>query len=89
MEPHGLVCRLKLLPRDTLLPPLPDNDEIDANEAFWARAEMQAFKPIERALAAPRQIESRSWGETVLGCCTRRQEQNPNAIVAGVFTRAV
>ncbi len=85
MEPHGLVYRLKTLPADTLLPPLPDSDEIDANEAFWARAEMQAFKPIERALAAPPPEESRSWGETMLAWLHARQEHDLNAIVAGGF----
>ncbi len=85
MEPHGLVYRLKTLPGDTLLPPLPDSDEIDANEAFWARAEMQAFQPIERALAAPRPEESPSWGETMLGWLRVPQEPNWNAMVAGGF----
>ncbi|HUA38971.1 MAG TPA: tetratricopeptide repeat protein [Candidatus Sulfopaludibacter sp.] len=85
LEPHGLVYRLKTLPGDTLVPPLPDSDEIDANEAFWARAEMQAFEPIERALATPRPEETPSWGATLLGWLHARHEQNVNAVAAGGF----
>src|SRR5579859_252023 len=85
LEPHGLVYRLKTLPGDTLLPPLADNDEIDANEAFWARAEMKAFKPIERALAAPQPAESQPWSETAFAWLHVPQEQDLNAIVAGGF----
>ncbi len=84
-EPHGLVYRLKTLPRETLLPPLPDSGEIDANEGFWARAEVQAFKPIERALAAPQPEASPAWGGTVLGWLRVPPERNLNAIVAGEF----
>ena len=86
LEPHGLVYKLKTLPGDTLLPPLPDKNEIDENEAFWARAELpklQAFAPIERALAAPEPEESQPWGEQLLSWLHVPQERNPNAIVAG------
>lgn len=85
MQPHGLVYRLKTLPSDSLLPPLPDNNEIDENEAFWARAELQAFKPIERTLAARHPEESQSWGESMLAGLHVPQEQNLNAVVAGAF----
>ena len=36
-EPHGLVYKLKTLPEDTLLPPLPDKNLIAENEAFWTQ----------------------------------------------------
>ena len=85
LEPHGLVYRLKTLPSDTLLPPMPDKDEIATNEAFWSRAEAQAFPPIERALAAPKPEESQPWGETMLSLLHVPPEQNPNAIAAGSF----
>ena len=88
LEPHGLVYRLKTLPGDTLLPPLPDNDEIDENEAFWARAEMQAFQPIERALAAPRPEESPILGRTNARWLHVPPEPNLNAVVAGEFLLA-
>jgi len=83
LEPHGLVYRLKTLPGDTGLPPLPDNDEIDENEAFWAGAELQAFKPIERALAVPPPNESRPWGDKMLAELHVPAEPDLNALVAG------
>jgi tetratricopeptide (TPR) repeat protein len=85
LEPHGLVCRLKTLPEGTLLPPLPDKDEIAENEAFWSRAEMQTLTPVERALAPPKSDESGPWGESMLGLLHVPQEQNLNAVVAGSF----
>jgi tetratricopeptide (TPR) repeat protein len=85
LEPHGMVYKLKTLPGDTLLPPLPGEDEIAENETFWARAELQAFAPIERAVAAPKPDEPRSWGEQMLRWLHALQERNPNAIVAGNF----
>jgi len=85
LEPHGLVYKLKILPGDTLLPPLPDENEIAVNEAFWSQAETQAFPPIERALAVPKPGSPRSWGEKWLAMLHAAREQNPNAVVAGSF----
>jgi tetratricopeptide (TPR) repeat protein len=85
LEPHGLVYRLKPLPGDTLVPPLPDTGEIDENEAFWANAELQAFKPVELALAAPPPTELRPWGERMLAHLHVPPEQNPNALAAGTL----
>jgi tetratricopeptide (TPR) repeat protein len=85
LEPHGLVYQLKPLPDATLLPPLPDKDEIAENEAFWSRAELQAFAPIERALIVPKPGESQPWGEAVLDSLRAGREQNVNALVAGSF----
>lgn len=85
LEPHGLVYKLKTLPNDTLLPPLPDKNEIAVNETFWLRAGMQTFPPIERALAAPKPGAPQSWGGKCLARLQAAQEQNPNAIVAGSF----
>jgi len=85
LEPHGLVYQLKILPVDTLLPPLPDQDEIAKNEAFWSRAEAQAFASMERALVVPKPGESQPWGEEVLNSLRAAREQNLNATVAGSF----
>jgi len=85
LEPHGLVYKLKILPNDTLLPPLPDKNEIAGNEMFWSRAETQAFPPIERALAVPKPGSPRSWGDKWLATLHAAREQNPNAVVAGSF----
>jgi tetratricopeptide (TPR) repeat protein len=85
LEPHGLIYRLKTLPTNTLLPPLPDNNEIDENEAFWAGAELQAFKPIERALAPSPLIESQPWGKQILAQLHVPPEQSLNAAAVGSF----
>ena len=65
-EPHGLVYKLKILPEDSLLPPLPDKNQIAENEAFWSRAETQAFAPITRAVSPPDPNAPRSRGERLL-----------------------
>ena len=84
-EPHGLVYKLKTLPNDTLLPPLPDKNEIAGNEAFWLRAGMKTFPPIERTLAAPKPGVPRSFGEKCLARLQAGRERNPNAVVVGGF----
>jgi tetratricopeptide (TPR) repeat protein len=84
-EPHGLACKLKTLPNDTLLPPLPDKNQIAENQAFWARVETQAFAPIKRAVTPPDPNAPRSWGQRLLDKFHVPREQNQNAILAGTF----
>jgi len=84
-ETHGLVYQLKLLPDDTLLPPLPSKDEIAENEAFWSRAELQAFPAIESAVAAPKPGDPQPWGGEVLDSLHAAREPDVNALVAGSF----
>ena len=85
LEPHGLVYKLKTLPEDSLLPPLPDKNQIAGNEAFWSRAETQAFAPIDRAVTPPDPNAPRSWGEQLLKNFTCPANTNQNAILAGTF----
>jgi tetratricopeptide (TPR) repeat protein len=84
-EPHGLAYKLKILPSDTLLPPLPDKNQIAENQAFWARVETQAFAPIKRAVTPPDPNAPRSWGRRMLDRFHVPREQNQNAILAGTF----
>ncbi len=84
-EPHGLVYKLKTLPEDSLLPPLPDKNQIAGNEAFWSRAETQAFAPIKRAVTPPDPNAPLSWGEQLLNQLQMPREQNQNAILVGIF----
>jgi tetratricopeptide (TPR) repeat protein len=84
-EPHGLAYKLKTLPSDTLLPPLPDKNQIAENQAFWARVETQAFAPIKRAVTPPDPNAPRSWGRRMLDTFHVPREQNQNAILAGTF----
>jgi tetratricopeptide (TPR) repeat protein len=84
-EPHGLAYKLKILPNDTLLPPLPDKNQIAENQAFWAQVEMQAFAPIKRAVTPPAPNAPRSLGQRLLDRFHVPREQNQNAILAGTF----
>jgi tetratricopeptide (TPR) repeat protein len=84
-EPHGLDYKLKLLPSDTLLPLLPDKNQIAENQAFWARVETQAFAPIKRAVAPPDPNAPRRWGRRMLDGFHVPRVQNQNAIFAGTF----
>jgi tetratricopeptide (TPR) repeat protein len=84
-EPHGLAYKLKILPSDTLLPLLPDKNQIAENQAFWARVETQAFAPIKRAVTPPDPNAPRSWGQRMLDRFHVPREQNQNAILAGTF----
>ena len=84
-ESHGLACKLKTLPSDTLLPPLPDKNQIAENQAFWARVKTQAFAPIKRAVTPPDPNAPCSWGQQMLDILHVPREQNQNAILAGTF----
>jgi tetratricopeptide (TPR) repeat protein len=85
LEPHGLVYKLKTLPQDTLLPPPPDKNQTAENEAFWSRAETEAFAPIERAVAPPDPNAPQSLAEKIFTRLHADREQNLNAVVAGTF----
>jgi tetratricopeptide (TPR) repeat protein len=85
LEPHGLIYKMVPLPADTLLPPLPDQNQIAENEAFWAQAGSEAFAPIERAVAPPDPNAPQSWGEKCLDKFHVPREPNPMAAVAGLF----
>jgi len=85
MEPHGLVYKLNTLPNNTLLPPVPDNNLIAANETFWAHAEKLAFDPIIRAATPPDPNAPENFGDKLLDRFHVAREANPNAAVAGAF----
>jgi tetratricopeptide (TPR) repeat protein len=84
-EPHGLVYKLNTLPNDTLLPPLPDKNQIAANETFWAQAEKTALAPILHALSPPDENAPKSPGEKIFARLHIERELNQSAIVAGTF----
>ena len=85
MEPHGLVYKLNMLPNDTLLPPLPDKNQIAANEAFWARAEKTALAPVIRALTSSEAHAPKSLGEKLLARLHIEREPDKTATIAGIF----
>ena len=84
-EPHGLAYKLKILPNNTLLPPVPDKSQIAENQAFWSRVETQALAPIKRAVTSPDTDSFRSWGRQILGKLHVPREQDQNAVLAGIF----
>jgi tetratricopeptide (TPR) repeat protein len=84
-EPHGVVYKLKTLPADTLLPPLPDKELIAENETFWSQANGD-LSPIESYLAPIDPNASHSLGEKVLKHLHIPREPSPNvAVLAGTF----
>ena len=85
LEPHGLIYKLKTLPADTLLPPLPDEKLIAENETFWTQTAVPALAPSERAAAPPDPNAPRSWGERWLNKFHVPREPNRMAVQAGVF----
>jgi len=85
LEPQGLVYRLKLLPRDTLLPPPPDQQQIARNEDFWSRVESDAFPSIEQEITPTDSGGPKTLGQRLLARLHVVREQNPSAVVAGIF----
>ncbi len=89
-EPHGLVYKLKSLPADTLLPLLPDKDQIARNDAFWSQVKTQAFASIERAVAPADPNVRLSRGERLLKKFHVPREPNGNAIlIGGLYSRSL
>jgi tetratricopeptide (TPR) repeat protein len=85
LEPHGMVYKMKTLPADTLLPPLPDKNLTDENEAFWSHAKTEVFAPIERAAAPEDPGAPQSLAEKIFARLHIEREPNVNAITAGAF----
>jgi tetratricopeptide (TPR) repeat protein len=84
-EPNGLVYRLKPLPDNTLLPPLPDKNQIATNEAFWSQLASRTFDPIERAVAPSDPNAPRSRGERLLDRFHIAREPHRHAALAGFY----
>jgi len=85
LEPHGLIYKMRTLPADTLLPPLPDKNLIAENETFWTHASAQVFAPIEHAVAPPDPNAPRSWGEQWLDKFRVPREPDQMAVLTGLF----
>jgi tetratricopeptide (TPR) repeat protein len=84
-EPHGLVYKLQPLPDDTLLPPLPDQNQIATNEAFWSFVAARTFSTIEPAVTPPDPNAPRNRGERWLKRFHVPRESHRNAAAAGIF----
>jgi tetratricopeptide (TPR) repeat protein len=84
LEPHGLIYKMKTLPGDTLLPPLPDQNLIAENETFWKQA-AEGFAPIEHAAGPPDPNAPQSWGERRLKKFHVPREPDHMTLLAGPF----
>jgi Flp pilus assembly protein TadD len=84
-EPHGLVYKLKPLPEDTFLPPLPDKNLIAENEAFWSRAETDVFPKIEKEITPPVAGRPKTLVAKMLKRLHMQPEQNPNPALVGTY----
>jgi tetratricopeptide (TPR) repeat protein len=85
LEPHGLVYKLKTLPRDTLVPPPPDKDLIAENETFWKTAQADALAPVTEALAQPDPGSPQAFVDAQLDRLSAPHESDINAILAGTY----
>ena len=77
LEPHGLVYKMKTLPDDTLLPPLPDKNLIAENEDFWTQVGTPSVGcPSNAPSRRPIRTRPRVWGERLLDAspCAARTE---------------
>lgn len=84
-EPHGLVYKLKELPRDTILPPPPDKDLTAENQIFWSTAEAEDLGAVEDTLAPPLPNAPKTFTQKVLARLDVPHEQNYNAKLVGTF----
>lgn len=83
-EPHGLVYKLKPLPTDTLLPPLPDSNLIAENEAFWADAQSQALRSVGDTLAPQDPNLPEPFAQKILARLHIPREQSISDLFIGV-----
>jgi tetratricopeptide (TPR) repeat protein len=66
LEPHGLVYKMKSLPKDTLLPPHPDLNLIAENEKFWTHDAASSLARVAGIIAPPDPNAPLSVGEDIL-----------------------
>jgi tetratricopeptide (TPR) repeat protein len=86
LEPHGLIYQMKNLPQDTLLPRLPDARLQAENEAFWNRAEQEAFAPILKETTPPDAFANRhELGQRIKARLHVTPEINFNDLLTGEY----
>ncbi|HEY3761806.1 MAG TPA: tetratricopeptide repeat protein [Verrucomicrobiae bacterium] len=91
LEPHGLVYKLKTLPTDTLLPPLPDKDLIVENEDFWTHDAAPSVARVAAIVASPNPDAGLSEGEYLLLRLhiSRQANQNAALFAGGYYSRSL
>ena len=85
MESHGLVHKLIPYSTNLLFAPLPNQDLVAENEAFWAKADKQALEPLLAAVAPPSSGKEHSLMEGLVKKAHLTRESNHDAITLAAF----
>jgi len=89
-ESHGLVNKFIPYSTNLLFAPLPNQDVIAENEAFWAKADTQALQPLLAAIAPSRRGKGLSLMESLMEKAHLPKESNRDAItLAGFYSRSL
>ena len=89
-ESHGLVNKFIPYSTNLLFAPLPNQDVIAENEAFWAKADTQALQPLLAAIAPPRPGKEPSLMESLMEKAHLPKESNRDAMtLAGFYSRSL
>jgi tetratricopeptide (TPR) repeat protein len=83
LEPHGLIYKLKALPRETLLPPPPDKYLIAENETFWKTARTDVLASVADVITPP--VASETFADAQLERLHVPHEPDLNSILVGSY----
>ena len=89
-ESHGLVNKFIPYSTNLLFAPLPSQDVIAENEAFWAKADTQALQPLLASIAPSRPGKGLSLMQVLMEKAHLPKESNRDAItLAGFYSRSL
>ena len=90
LEPHGLVYRLKALPKATLLPPALSASQITENQDFWNRVVEDKFPEIEKGMVFNQPVTGKNPASWLIRQLHGQSDANPNALLAAnLYSRAL
>jgi tetratricopeptide (TPR) repeat protein len=84
-ESHGLVCKLIPYSTNLLFAPLPSQEVVAENEAFWAKADTYALPSLRAALAPPPPVRKRGLIERLMDRLHLNNEPGRDASALGAF----
>jgi tetratricopeptide (TPR) repeat protein len=84
-EPHGLIYKLKPLPRETLESPPPDKDLIAENESFWTSARTDVLAPVADEATPADPSAPEMFMNAQLDRLRVPHEPNVNSILVGAY----
>jgi tetratricopeptide (TPR) repeat protein len=89
-EPHGLVYKLNTFPTNALLAPPLSQEVMAETEAFWAKTDAQALRPLVATVAPRGPAQERGLLPRLEEKAHLTRESNHDAItVAGFYSRAL